>query len=354
MSHRGVYGSVRKAHAGSPLFVECDHTGRVLWMSDRSRSALDEAKDAGILPVSVLTELLGPLHLISAVYFYRLLERGDRVLIGVQFIEPDDELRRQEASGLMAVQSNLLRHYFRLQHAERSLATRARRHRPGSPNQSVFQIERERRRLGRELHTGVGQMLAAIRLQLEIIGSQTPGPAPPVQQALNRISTLASEALSQVRAVSHRLHPPEWQRLSLEAAIQQLWDISGIPQTYETSVEIEPLPEEPSLDVKVLMYRATQEALSNLTRHARATRIDLTLAAAAGNVVLTIRDNGVGFDTARQFSAPANVAAGIGLRSIREQAASVGGKLVVESGPTGTRLELIAPLPGSSNDDARS
>ena len=60
-----------------------------------------------------------------------------------------------------------------------------------------------------------------------------------------------------------RLHPPEWQRLTLESALQQLWDISGIPEKYQVSLHIQPLPREPELEVKVLMYRAAQEALSN-------------------------------------------------------------------------------------------
>jgi two-component system NarL family sensor kinase len=165
-----------------------------------------------------------------------------------------------------------------------------------------------------------------------------------VKQALGRISTLANEALQQVRSVSGRLHPPEWQRLTLEAALQQLWEMSGIPQRFQTSLRITPLPHEPTLEVKVLMYRAAQEALSNLTRHSRASRIDMSLDPAGGRLVLTIQDNGVGFDARRQFTAPASVASGIGLRSISAQAASVGGKLIVESSAIGTRLEVTAPF----------
>jgi signal transduction histidine kinase len=61
-------------------------------------------------------------------------------------------------------------------------------------------------------------------------------------------------------------------------------------------------------------------------------------------VVLTIQDNGVGFDVAKMLDAPPNVASGIGLRAIREQAATLGGKLEMTSGPTGTKLELSAPF----------
>lgn len=314
-------------------------------MSDSARLALgrvDHLMDA--ILVGVPTAAIGPLRL-SAVCFFRVLEHGDRVLIGMQVVSPEEENVRHESTGLLLIQGNLLRHYFQLQKVERTLSARARQKRRGG-RPSIFQIERERQRLSRELHTGVGQMLAAIRLQLEIIGTQAPDPPAPVQQALRRISTLANEALQQVRSVSKRLHPPEWQRLTLESALEQLWETSGIPQRFQASLRIDPLPGEPALEVKVLMYRAAQEALSNLTRHSRATRIDMTLQLTEGVLILTIQDNGVGFDAQRQFSAPASVAAGIGLRSIREQAASLCGKLIVESSRVGTKLEISAPFSG--------
>jgi two-component system NarL family sensor kinase len=237
----------------------------------------------------------------------------------------------------------MLRHFFRLQAVERNLYTRVRQQKRGGGRQAIRQMERERQRLGRELHTGVGQMLAAIRLQLEVIAVQLPEPPGPVRQALERISTLASDALEQVRSISKRMHPPEWQRLTLEAALQQLWEMSGIPQRFEASLRLETLPREPDQEVKVLFYRAAQEALSNLTRHARATRIEMTLRGQGDGAALQIRDNGVGFDAAKLWTAPASVSSGIGLRSIREQAAALGGKLEIESGPLGTTLSVSAP-----------
>jgi signal transduction histidine kinase len=242
------------------------------------------------------------------------------------------------------LQSSLLRHCLRLQLAERDLFTFAWRQRRGSGRWAVRQIELERQRLGRELHTGLGQMLAAIHLQLEIIAARLPDPPAMVQQALSRISTLANEALEQVRSVSRRLHPPEWQRLTLEAALEQLWDISGIPQRFEASLCIQPLPHQPDLEVEVLMYRAAQEALSNLARHARATRVGAALETRDDRMILTIQDDGVGFDVAGLLRGPASVASGIGLRSIREQAAALGGELEVESGPAGTKLVVSVPF----------
>jgi two-component system NarL family sensor kinase len=242
------------------------------------------------------------------------------------------------------VESSLLRHYLRLQLAERDLSTFARQHRRGGGRAAVRQIELERQRLGRELHTGLGQMLAAIRLQLEIVAAHLPSQPAVVQQALDRISTLANDALEQVRAVSRRLHPPEWQRLTLEAALRQLWDVSGVYPGFEASLRIQPLPHEPDLDIKVLMYRAVQEALSNVVQHARASRVDAAIETRDNRMILTFQDDGVGFDVAGRLRGPASVASGIGLRSIREQAAALDGKLEIESGPAGTKLIVSVPF----------
>jgi two-component system NarL family sensor kinase len=248
------------------------------------------------------------------------------------------------AGGLLRLQSRFVAHYFRLQRAEHNLANWTQATRPAAGIGAVRQIEKERERLGRDLHTGVGQLLVAIRLQLEVIAAQLPAPPAGVQRALELIGALANDAGEQVRSLSRQLHPPEWQRLSLHTAIRQLWESSGVPQRFETSLEIEPFPREPEQEAKVLVYRAVQEALANLVRHAKASRVAMKLETRGRMVVLSVEDNGVGFDAARLLSEPANVAQGIGLRSIREQAASLGGSLDIISGAAGTRLELSVPL----------
>jgi two-component system NarL family sensor kinase len=186
-------------------------------------------------------------------------------------------------------------------------------------------------------------LLSAIRLQAEM-GTQLGRPPGPARESLERISRLAQDAMEQVRALSLRLHPPEWQRLTLEAAIRELWELSGIPQRFESSLRIQAFARQPSLELKTLAYRAAQEALSNIARHAHATRVEASLETRGNRLALTIHDNGAGFDAAALLSAPPSLAAGIGLRSIREQAAALGGKLTVESGPNGTTLELLAPF----------
>jgi signal transduction histidine kinase len=253
---------------------------------------------------------------------------------------------------LVSLQNRFIQRYFRLQQVERKLLLQARRRKPAAGRKAIQQIELERQRLGRDLHTGVGQMLAATRLQLEIIDSQMPTPPAAVREALDRVAALASQALDQVRSVSRRLHPPEWQRLSLAEAVRQLWDLSGLPQRTQSHMTIAPELPEPQLEAKILIYRAVQEALSNITRHSHATTVALSLEPRGDRLLLTVHDNGVGFDAGALESAPAKVSGGLGLRSIREQAAAIGGEFSVRSGPDGTTLKVSVPTQESPTTSA--
>ena len=348
MSYGAESESMREEPVPCPLLLECDRVGKVLWMSNRTRRVLREPvylADA-IVRWKALPQAIHEVES-SSLRFWLVWESPESLLIA--FLGADAE--PTQTKELLSLQRRLTGHFFRLLGLERRLfgELQQRRGRGRGGRRAVRQIEMERQRLGRELHTGAGQALAAIRLQLELIAAELPSPPANVAQALSSIAILAADTLEQVREISRRLHPPEWQRLTLESAIRQLWQLSGIPQRFETTLQIDPLPWEPDLEVKVLLYRAFQESLANLVRHAHATRINVALGVRDGQLVLSIRDNGVGFDAHRVFSAPPSVASGIGLWSIREAAEELGGRLDVESGPEGTILLVsVTPFPVES------
>jgi len=334
-------GNVRVDVPVYPILVECDMQGRILWMSDAARSRVGNAENLADTIVAQWAVADRATEVWSQ-RISRVLRIKDSMIVSLHAVQTAAVAPGDPAPALLDLQTGLLSHYFRLQKAEQTLSRRAQGLRGDIGRGAVRQLELERQRLGRELHTGIGQMLAAIRMQLEIVVQQIPQMPLPAQQALHRIATLASDALDQVRGISRRLHPPEWQRLKLEEALVQLWEVSGIPQSHEAVLRIQAPIREPDLEIKVLLYRTAQEAFSNL-RHARATRVEMTLEALAEELRLEIRDNGAGFDAEALFAAPASVASGIGLRSIREQAEELGGKMMVESGPSGTTLKVLAP-----------
>jgi signal transduction histidine kinase len=259
-----------------------------------------------------------------------------------------DVLKLRGDHGLHSLSDSLLNHCLRLGRVERTLARRVLGGgRRGASNQ-VRQIEMERARLGRELHTGVGQVLAAMRLQLEIVAGSVSDPPPDARKALDRMAVLLHDGLDQVRSVSQRLHPPEWQRLTLESAVCRLWEISGIPERYDAVLEIQRLQSEPSLEIKILIYRSVQEALSNIVRHSNARHVELRLTSDRAGMLLRVHDNGTASNVGTVLSGPAALNSGIGLRSIREYAASLGCSVELGSGPLGTTLEVYVPKPSNS------
>ncbi len=329
--------------------MECDRQARILWMSDEAKLSFGPASHFFDMMRAVAPSAPAALlSLSSAARFSPLFQRGDSLWISAELPQSSGPATHSVDLGLLAVQTDFLRNYFRLQSAERRLSSRTRSRRQPASASAVLQVERERQRLARELHTGVGQILSAIHLQLEIISAQHGNVCPQVANALARIGTLADEALDNVRSVSRLLHPPEWQRLTLSEALRHSWELSGIPQRFEGSARIEPLPAEPTLEIKILFYRAAQEALSNLARHSHASRVDFCFEVHEGRIVLRVQDDGVGFDSQSLLAAPPSATSGIGLRTIREQAAALNVLCSVESGPRGTRLELSAPYPAGN------
>jgi len=202
-------------------------------------------------------------------------------------------------------------------------------------------LESERSRIARELHSGAGQPLAGIKLHLEALGQslgETADSRPEASKlTIQRIQNLADQALGQVRAVSHRLHPPDWQEMKMEEAVRFLVEQSGLPGSIHLTCSFPPLPEEPSHNVKVQTYRCAQECISNIIRHSGATEASISLEAEEGKLVLTISDNGHGFN-------PKGRGAGIGLRAITENAASLGGNSRVTTSPNGTKIVVSLPF----------
>jgi len=232
---------------------------------------------------------------------------------------------------LASMTHRTLRGHFRLEQAYRSLRARV----------SSAAIERERRRLGRELHTGVGQALAGIHIHLGIVEDGLPDPPEQARQGMDRIRLLAQSAMEQVRGISRRVYAPAWQSLPLRDALRGLWETSGVPEKFGGELALEELSAEPQAEVRAALYRAAQEGLSNAIQHSRARRVRLSLRQAHARLVLEVEDDGHGFPAPTAALEPAG---GIGLRSLRDEAHRLGGEFQARSGPEGTKLTLSFPV----------
>jgi signal transduction histidine kinase len=202
----------------------------------------------------------------------------------------------------------------------------------------IHQLERERSRIARELHAGAGQPLAGIRLNLELLDHYSTGLPEAGRQALGRLQALAEQALEQVRAVSHSLHPPDWQGLTAADALRYLVQSSGLMSSLGVEIDIQPLPVEPAQTTKIALYRCAQECISNVMRHSGATRFTLSLMAVGSRVELRLEDNGHGF-----LQEPAG-RGGIGLVSMREHTVALGGSCGISSTENGVIITVQLPL----------
>ena len=201
---------------------------------------------------------------------------------------------------------------------------------------SVVAAVEERQRLARELHDSVSQALYGIALGARTARTLLDSDPARATEPVDYVLQLAEAGLAEMRALIFELRPESLETEGLVAALEK--QVAATRARYGIEVEAS-LPEEPSLSLpeKEVFYRIAQEALHNVVKHARASRVEVTLSANNGSTSLEVRDNGVGFDASQSF--PGHM----GLVSFTERASSIGARVEVESAPgagTAVRLSL--------------
>ena len=200
--------------------------------------------------------------------------------------------------------------------------------------------EEERAHLSRELHDGTSQTLVSIKLLIESALERLQGADTGALSALSRALERLKQALVDVRGMSHRLRPVMLDTLGLPAALRSLGEETcgqaGIAFTMEVEGNETPLPD----DVKTVLFRITQEALTNVHKHAACAHVSLRLSFETQAVRLGIHDDGRGFDAEQVGQHPSR---GIGLRNMRERIEALGGGLSVRSQPGLTRITAELP-----------
>ena len=160
---------------------------------------------------------------------------------------------------------------------------------------------------------------------------------------LGRLQNLTDQLSRSVRRILAALRPQVLDELGLEPALidlaRKVEESSGL----QVAVSVERLPPL-GHEQRLALYRVAQEALTNAVRHAQATSVSLALAARADAVVLSARDDGVGFE-------PTNRSGGLGVVGMHERTRSVGGRLRIDSGSGGTLVEVTLPL--AAREEAR-
>lgn len=202
--------------------------------------------------------------------------------------------------------------------------------------------ERERRRIASDLHDQIGQTLALSLLQVSKLRSQATSPA--ADQALSDLHGHIEAALHDAKSLMFELSPPILHQFGLGAALEWMLEQCSERHGLKCRLVDEAGTARLDDDERMFLFRAAQELVSNVHRHARATRVELTLSRSDGRLSLCVADDGAGFDGAALRNGGRPHQTGFGLFSIEERLRHLGGAMRVESSPgRGTRVTLELP-----------
>lgn len=198
--------------------------------------------------------------------------------------------------------------------------------------------ERFLRRISAELHDGPAQDLGLALLRIDQVIARNPACA----DELSTVEASTQHAMQEIRAISSGLGVPQLETLTLADTLARAIKVHQRRTPTPVTVQLEQLPEQAPLPLKITAYRLIQEALSNAARHAPDCPVTVRAATIADELAIEVRDDGPGFDPA---AVGADDGDHLGLAGMRERAESLGGRFEVDSAPGhGTRLAAWLPL----------
>ena len=205
--------------------------------------------------------------------------------------------------------------------------------------QVISAQDEERARVARELHDSTAQTLTAVMLQLGAAAQRNHSPE--LDDSLATMRELVSDALEEVRSLSHTMHPRVLDDLGLAAALEWLARQTRAQEVFDVRVVADPGSSRIPAPVASVLYRVAQEALRNAARHAEARNVELHVRHDTRSAILEVTDDGRGFDVKRAEERRP----GMGLFSMRERVSLVNGTLTLASAPgRGTRILATIPL----------
>jgi signal transduction histidine kinase len=209
----------------------------------------------------------------------------------------------------------------------------------------------ERRRIARELHDSVGQILAALTMNLTRVRADIER-FNQTAKTVNDSLALAQEMNKEVRTVSYLLHPPLLDEAGLASALR--WYVDGFSTRSNIRVELH-VPDDfgrlPQ-DMETALFRTVQECLTNVHRHSGSDLAVIHVSRTADEVRLSVEDRGNGIPTEKLDEVSNGGAPGVGLGGMRERMRQLGGSLVLHSTSSGTKVEARLPMTHASNSAA--
>lgn len=191
--------------------------------------------------------------------------------------------------------------------------------------------EDERKRIARDIHDGLGQMLAAIKFKLENDFSHKEGNTIERQKQVEALLLMIQKCIEETRRVQMDLRPPMLDDLGILATISWFTrEFASIYSTIRIKKRIEIGENEVPRSIKTVIFRVVQEAFNNISKYSQASLVALSLGRIGNRIELSISDNGMGFDF-KKFLSVGGIRKGYGLSSMRERAELSGGSFGIES-----------------------
>jgi signal transduction histidine kinase len=237
---------------------------------------------------------------------------------------------------------------YRVQHRIRQFQ-RAQEAQQAFARQLIASQENERKRIAAELHDSLGQHLLIIKNRA-VIGERLAAEHGPLREQLDEINASATQAISEARAIAYNLRPLHLDRLGLTAVLEEMIEKVARASGIEFSADIEPLDGVFTPEGEINFYRIIQESINNIVKHARATRAAVEIWREDGDLHVTVRDDGRGFDAgALSDSTVKAPVRGFGLTGISERVRMLGGAQTIISTPgQGATLTIRIPLQDSA------
>jgi two-component system NarL family sensor kinase len=193
--------------------------------------------------------------------------------------------------------------------------------------------EKERERLARELHDGLGQMLTAIRLRIGLLKEDT--------QSKKDIQKIIDDTINELRRISNNVMPAVLIDFGLEAGLKSLTDYSTKLYHLPIKLQYNALPYNTNpknkFDITISLYRIAQEAINNAVKYSNMTHILIKVEECSNQILMAIEDDGKGFDVKKKSS-------GKGLGNMNERAKLIDGKFNIDSNSDGTSITICVPL----------
>jgi signal transduction histidine kinase len=208
----------------------------------------------------------------------------------------------------------------------------------------------EQRRLARELHDSVGQLLAAISMNNSAVSGEAHKLSPDTAKCVAENAELVEEVSREIRTISHLLHPPLLDEAGLASALR--WYTDGFAERSKIKVDLEISPDFGRLpnDMELAIFRIVQECLTNIHRHSGSLTAAIRIHQQGPRLLIQVQDHGKGIATEKQRELTLSGRTGVGFGGMRERLRQLGGTLEIQSQGNGTVVSAILPVGAVASD----